>query len=109
MDGADDAGKLLRTDADQFNRWQAANSFATRSLVDMVSVLAQGKSSARGTRYAKALGEGEVAVLEVRDPGLEGRHDQVDGPRDLLALLHQIAAIAFVADQAFVTIAQLVL
>jgi aminopeptidase N len=47
---------LMANDGDLFNRWQAANSFATRTLLDMVSILAQGKSSARGNRYAKALG-----------------------------------------------------
>ncbi len=47
---------LMANDSDLFNRWQAANSFATRTLVDMVATLAQGKSTARGTRYAKALG-----------------------------------------------------
>src|SRR5262249_11543891 len=47
---------LMANDSDLFNRWQAANSFATRTLVDMVGVLAQGKSTTRGVRYAKALG-----------------------------------------------------
>jgi aminopeptidase N len=47
---------LMANDGDLFNRWQAANSFATRTLVEMVGALAKGKSTARGTRYAKALG-----------------------------------------------------
>ncbi len=47
---------LMANDSDLFNRWQAANSFATRTLVDMVGALAKGKSTARGARYAKALG-----------------------------------------------------
>ena len=47
---------LMANDSDLFNRWQAANSFATRTLVEMVATLAQGKSTARGARYAKALG-----------------------------------------------------
>ena len=47
---------LMANDGDLFNRWQAANSFATRTLVDMVGALAKGKSAVRGARYAKALG-----------------------------------------------------
>ncbi len=47
---------LMANDADLFNRWQAANSFATRTLQEIVGLLAKGKSSARGARYAKALG-----------------------------------------------------
>ncbi len=47
---------LMANDSDLFNRWQAANSFATRTLVEMVAILAQGRSTARGARYAKALG-----------------------------------------------------
>jgi aminopeptidase N len=51
-----DVELLMANDSDLFNRWQAANSFATRTLVEIVGMLAQGKSSARGARYAKALG-----------------------------------------------------
>jgi aminopeptidase N len=47
---------LMANDGDLFNRWQAANSFATRTLVDIVGALAQGKQASRGARYAKALG-----------------------------------------------------
>jgi aminopeptidase N len=56
----DDVELLMASDSDLFNRWQAANSFATRSLVENVRMLAQGKSALRGARYAKALG---AAVL----------------------------------------------
>jgi len=52
---------LMANDSDLFNRWQAANSFATRTLVEMVATLAQGKSTARGARYAKALGAAIVS------------------------------------------------
>jgi len=52
---------LMANDSDLFNRWQAANSFATRTLVDMVGSLAKGKGSARGARYAKALGASIVS------------------------------------------------
>ncbi len=48
---------LMANDSDGFNRWQAANSYATRILVDMVKALKKGeRSTARGTAYAKALG-----------------------------------------------------
>ena len=47
---------LMANDGDLFNRWQAANSFATRTLVEMVGVLAKGRKTSRGARYAKALG-----------------------------------------------------
>ncbi len=51
-----DVELLMANDSDLFNRWQAANSFAMRTLTEIVRSLAQGKSAARGTRYAKALG-----------------------------------------------------
>jgi aminopeptidase N len=47
---------LLANDSDEFNRWQAANTYATRVLVQIVGALAQGKRSARGVSFAKALG-----------------------------------------------------
>ncbi len=47
---------LMAADSNLFNRWQAANTFATRTLVEITRLLAQGKSGARGGRYAKALG-----------------------------------------------------
>jgi aminopeptidase N len=56
----EDVEFLMANDSDLFNRWQAANSYAMRTLVDIVGALAKGKSTARGARYAKALG---AAVL----------------------------------------------
>ena len=47
---------LMAADSNLFNRWQAANTYATRTLVEVTRLLAQGKSGARGGRYAKALG-----------------------------------------------------
>jgi len=55
-----DVELLMANDSDLFNRWQAANSFAMRTLVEIVGLLAKGKSASRGARYAKALG---AAVL----------------------------------------------
>ena len=47
---------LMTNDSDLFNRWQAANAYATRTLVQIVTALKAGKRSTRGTAYAKALG-----------------------------------------------------
>ncbi len=51
-----DVELLMANDSDLFNRWQAANSYAMRTLVEIVRMLAQGKSGVRGARYVKALG-----------------------------------------------------
>ncbi len=48
---------LMANDSDLFNRWQAANSYATRTIVQIVSALAEGKRSTRGAGFARALGE----------------------------------------------------
>jgi aminopeptidase N len=47
---------LMANDADLFNRWQAANAYAMRSLIAIVGGLREGKRPARGTAFAKALG-----------------------------------------------------
>ncbi|MGD9670028.1 MAG: aminopeptidase N [Hyphomicrobiaceae bacterium] len=47
---------LMANDSDLFNRWQAANTYATRTLVHIVKALKDGRRSARGVTYAKALG-----------------------------------------------------
>ncbi|MBI1650801.1 aminopeptidase N [Hyphomicrobium sulfonivorans] len=48
---------LMAADSDQFNRWQAANSYAAQTLVEAVRNMAAGKrASGRGLRYARALG-----------------------------------------------------
>ena len=52
----DDVAFLMANDADPFNRWQAANNFATRILVENVRLLARGKRATKGQTYAKALG-----------------------------------------------------
>src|SRR5262249_15069941 len=57
LDLADgDVELLMASDSDLFNRWQAANNYAMRTLVDNVRVLAGKKGTAKGSRYAKALG-----------------------------------------------------
>ena len=52
----DDAELLMASDSDLFNRWQAANSYAARTLVEAVAHLVSGKKSNRPLRYARALG-----------------------------------------------------
>jgi aminopeptidase N len=48
---------LMAHDQDLFNRWQAANTYATRTLVDMVKSLRKGeRGTQRGTGFVKALG-----------------------------------------------------
>ena len=56
---------LMQHDGDLFNRWQAATTYATRTLLQMVSALQAGKRSSRGLSYAKALG------LALSDKSLE--------------------------------------
>ena len=51
-----DVELLMANDSDLFNRWQAANSYATRTLQEIVGLLAKGRNASRGTRYARALG-----------------------------------------------------
>mgnify|MGYP001260933852 CR=1 FL=1 len=46
---------LMQHDSELFNRWQAATTYATRTLLHMVSALQVGKRSNRGASYAKAL------------------------------------------------------
>ena len=48
---------LMAHDQDLFNRWQASNTFATRTLVEMVKALRKGeRATQRATMFVKALG-----------------------------------------------------
>ncbi len=47
---------LMANDSDLFNRWQAAQSYATRTIVQIVDAMRNGKRSARGAGFARALG-----------------------------------------------------
>jgi aminopeptidase N len=47
---------LMASDSNLFNRWQAANTYATRTLVQLVEARVAGRRSTRGVAYAKALG-----------------------------------------------------
>ncbi len=46
---------LIAHDQDPFNRWQAANTYATRTMVAIVKAFAKGKRTTRGAGYVKAL------------------------------------------------------
>jgi aminopeptidase N len=46
---------LMANDSDQFNRWQAANDYAMRTLLHIVDARTSGKRSIRGSGFAKAL------------------------------------------------------
>ncbi len=59
---------LMAHDSDLFNRWQAANSYATRTLVQIVAALKEGRRSSRGAAYARALG------ASIRDDKLESAY-----------------------------------
>jgi aminopeptidase N len=54
--GDDDVELLMAADSDLFNRWQAANDYAARTLVQTVSGLAAGKKTSHPARYIRALG-----------------------------------------------------
>jgi len=52
-----DLAFLMAHDSDLFNRWQAANTYATRTLVEMVRSLGKGeRARTRATQFAHALG-----------------------------------------------------
>jgi len=44
-------------DSDLFNRWQAANTYATRTLKHITTALGAGKRSTKGAGFARALGQ----------------------------------------------------
>jgi aminopeptidase N len=46
---------LMAHDGDQFNRWQAANTYATRTLKQIAASLGEGKRSTRGAGFSRAL------------------------------------------------------
>ena len=56
---------LMANDGDLFNRWQAANDYAMRTLIHIVKARVAGKRSSRGVSYAKALG------ATIANPSLE--------------------------------------
>ncbi|MDZ4843835.1 MAG: aminopeptidase N [Hyphomicrobium aestuarii] len=59
-----DLAFLAGHDSDLFNRWQAVNQYAMRTLLATYTALKNGRRSARGTAFAITLREA------IRDPGL---------------------------------------
>ncbi len=59
---------LLANDSDLFNRWQAANDYAMRTLLRIVEARRSGKRSVRGTGFANAL------AASVANDGLEAAY-----------------------------------
>jgi aminopeptidase N len=51
-----DLAFLMANDADPFNRWQAAQTYATRTIIANVEAVQAGKRPAAGSAFAKALG-----------------------------------------------------
>ncbi len=47
---------LIAHDNDEFNRWQAAQTYATRTLIHLVDAVRAGKKSRKGGKLAKAIG-----------------------------------------------------
>jgi aminopeptidase N len=56
---------LMAHDRDGFNRWQAANTYATRTMIEIVKALRKGERATKGVAFAKALG------AAIADPSLE--------------------------------------
>ncbi|MEZ5907575.1 MAG: aminopeptidase N [Hyphomicrobiaceae bacterium] len=56
---------LMQHDGDLYNRWEAAQALATRTIVEIVHTLRAGKRTGRGTAFAKALEK------SIADPRLE--------------------------------------
>ncbi|MBU2582756.1 MAG: aminopeptidase N [Alphaproteobacteria bacterium] len=48
---------LLAHDSDPFNRWQAANTYATRTMLERIAALRENRRSQRGSGFARALGK----------------------------------------------------
>ena len=53
---ADDMLVLLERDSDAFNRWQAAQGYATQLLLEAVKAIQQGQAPSFPARFAEALG-----------------------------------------------------
>ncbi len=55
--GCDDLAFLMSHDSDLYNRWQAAQTYATRRMIEMTDVLRSGKQLTRGREFGRALVE----------------------------------------------------
>ena len=50
-----DLAFLISNDSDPFNQWQAANTYATRTIIQLVKAREKNKNSSRGTGFTRAL------------------------------------------------------
>ena len=60
-----DLAFLMAHDSDLFNRWQAAQTYATRRMIEMVDAIRAGKRLTRGKHFSEAL------ALTIADESLE--------------------------------------
>ncbi|MEE8253194.1 MAG: aminopeptidase N, partial [Hyphomicrobium sp.] len=81
----DDVAFLMANDSDPFNRWQAANNFATRILVGTVRSLAKGKRASKGQPYAKALGA--IFMNDALEPAYRAELLRLPSPSDIARVI----------------------
>ena len=81
----DDVTFLMANDSDPFNRWQAANNFATRILVGTVRSLAKGKRASKGQPYAKALGA--IVMNDALEPAYRAELLRLPSPSDIARVI----------------------
>ena len=81
----DDVAFLMANDSDPFNRWQAANNFATRILVGTVRSLANGKRASKGQPYAKALGA--IVMNDALEPAYRAELLRLPSPSDIARVI----------------------
>lgn len=81
----DDVAFLMANDSDPFNRWQAANNFATRILVGTVRSLAKGKRASKGQPYVKALGA--VVMNDALEPAYRAELLRLPSPSDIARVI----------------------
>ena len=81
----DDVAFLMANDSDPFNRWQAANNFATRILVGTVRSLAKGKRASKGQPYAKALGA--IVMNDALEPAYRAEMLRLPSPSDIARVI----------------------
>ena len=72
---------LMVHDSDLFNRWQAAQAFATRTIIDIVTAIRDGKRPRRGTALAKALGA--TLINTELEPAYRAQFMQLPGESDI--------------------------
>ena len=81
----DDVAFLMANDSDPFNRWQAANNFATRILVGTVRSLAKGERASKGQPYAKALGA--IVMNDALEPAYRAELLRLPSPSDIARVI----------------------